>query len=634
MKSTVKALALLVLFGTALAFADSQPGQFEHVIIVVQENRTPDNLFGGVPPQGAWQGPGFEQGVDLTTAPNSIEWSLGACFDPGHENGSWQNQWASGVPGQTSNPHQCGQSQGNGGHVTYCCSPPSDDIQPRPVCGQDSKGQWVGCSGTNPINVPVWPEETYVSWTYEQTYDQNGAHHVLDPYVQIATQYGYANYFYQTNQGPSEPAHDFLFGGTSAPTGDPTQLYYNWFDVDNPGSSPVGCESTEPLELINPDGNVGSPHADPYYGGPEYVSPCFDHPTLVDLLNNANPQLTWNYYTASPDGIWTAPNSIKKLCQPDPQTLVCTGPAFTGNPPNVVHPPNKFFQDFPSGGTNILSPQNCKLPNVAWIIPDGSFSDHPGLGSGEDESTAKAGGPNWVASIVNAVGNATCTDEIGKKPWQDTVILIVWDDWGGWYDHVMENSNGVKIGTPYQDNYLQDGQNGNPATCIPTYTYGGAIQYWGCGYTYGFRVPFMVVSAYTPAGTVSGSCTMGQTGQSGTCYPPFGDASANAAPHQHDFGSILAFIEFNFGLGIGCINSLIDINNNPCNNTAAGGVPFADYYAPEAQRGYAPLGDFFTPSGPRGFTSIPLVNNSFSLEYFKNFNGPFTDPDNDMIDND
>src|SRR5208282_5766311 len=40
--------------------------------------------------------------------------------------------------------------------------------------------------------------------------------HLLDPYLTYAKQYGWANFMYQTNQGPSYPAHQFIFSGTSA----------------------------------------------------------------------------------------------------------------------------------------------------------------------------------------------------------------------------------------------------------------------------------------------------------------------------------------------------------------------------------------------------------------------------------
>jgi len=78
--------------------------------------------------------------------------------------------------------------------------------------------------------------------------------------------------------------------------------------------------------------------------------------------------------------------------------------------------------------------------------------------------------------------------------WQDTVILVTWDDWGGWYDHV------------------------HPPP-LPA-----AAPAIASSYAYGFRVPLLVVSAYTPAGTVD-SNTAGL-----------------------DFGTILKFIEEVFNL--------------------------------------------------------------------------------------
>jgi phospholipase C len=75
----------------------------------------------------------------------------------------------------------------------------------------------------------------------------------------------------------------------------------------------------------------------------------------------------------------------------------------------------------------IISPQtrvltdiaNGQLAQVTWIVPDFAHSDHPAAGTE---------GPDWVASIVNAIG--------ASKYWKSTAIFISWDDWGGWYDHV------------------------------------------------------------------------------------------------------------------------------------------------------------------------------------------------------
>jgi hypothetical protein len=42
--------------------------------------------------------------------------------------------------------------------------------------------------------------------------------HLLDPYLTMFRDYGWANFIYQTNQGASYSAHQFLFAGTSAMT--------------------------------------------------------------------------------------------------------------------------------------------------------------------------------------------------------------------------------------------------------------------------------------------------------------------------------------------------------------------------------------------------------------------------------
>jgi hypothetical protein len=161
------------------------------------------------------------------------------------------------------------------------------------------------------------------------------------------------------------------------------------------------------------------------------------------------------------------------------------------------------------------------------------------------------------------------------------VIFVVWDDWGGFSDYIL----------PY--NVYKNCSN------------------WGCGYTYGFRVPFLVVSAYTPSGYVSGKCGRGTNY---TC-PNY---SSNGVSYQHDFGSILAFIEHNFGLTVGGINPQ---------------QPYADAFSPET-RAYplsVPLADFFQGTY-RDFESIATTNNSFTTGYFVNYNGPPVDPDNDGID--
>jgi hypothetical protein len=246
----------------------------------------------------------------------------------------------------------------------------------------------------------------------------------------------------------------------------------------------------------------------------------------------------------SSTSLWTAPNAIYKVCLPGNGTQpgdVCTGPDWVNNVQPEIPPYPAVAGKMAPVLTDIGS---CNLANVSWVIPDGAWSDHAGIGT-------DFYGPSWVASIVNAVGTSACTDS-GVTYWDDTVILVVWDDWGGWYDHVL----------PWRCNNL--------GTCS------GYSNGTGPQYVYGFRVPLLVVSAYnkhtsgagTFTGYISGAC--GQSGQP-TC--------PNEAPALvHDFGSILNFIEYAFGTG-GNFLSLPGAQN--LNQGISPSYHYADYLAPD-----------------------------------------------------
>jgi phospholipase C len=168
------------------------------------------------------------------------------------------------------------------------------------------------------------------------------------------------------------------------------------------------------------------------------------------------------------------------------------------------------------------------------VTPDGSYSDHAGSNG--------SGGPDWVASIVNAVGASACKNSDKSSYWQSTAVLITWDDWGGWYDH-------------------------EPPTIL------GGDQ---GGYQYGMRVPFIFVSAYTPAKFISNT--------------------------RYDFGSVLRTVEHNFNIPVGSLG-------------------FAD------KRSHSDLSAFYSfKLPPRTFTPIPTV---LKAQDFLNDKRPHTAPDDD-----
>jgi phospholipase C len=284
---------------------------------------------------------------------------------------------------------------------------------------------------------------------------------ILNPYLELATQYGWANYMFQTNQGPSFPAHQFLFGGTSAPSAADDAAGIFASENMSGTAKTAGCtaEFGTTVQLIDPTGE-NSGHK---------IYPCFEHQTMADVLP---PIVTWRYYTPGAGSIWTAPNAIQHICQSTGPGGKCAGPDW---PANVDLRPANVLSDIAA----------CNLRSISWVIPTGANSDHASANDG--------GGPSWVASIVNAIGHSsTCDNNTGY--WQNTAIIIAWDDWGGWYDHERPTF----LAQPEGD------------------------------YQYGFRVPLIFVSAYTPARYIDNG--------------------------RHDFGSILRFMEHNFGIREGALN--------------------------------------------------------------------------------
>src|SRR5262249_198904 len=151
------------------------------------------------------------------------------------------------------------------------------------------------------------------------------------------------------------------------------------------------------------------------------------------------------------------------------------------------------------------------------------------------------GGPAWVTAIVNAIGNHPICPN-GEVYWHNTAIFITWDDWGGWYDH-------------------------EPPTILPLRQ---------GDYQYGFRVPLIVVSAYTPA--------------------------VYSNKSRHAFGSILRFTEHNFGI-------------------PEGELTFADRRSATALRGFFDLNQ-----PPRPFQRVSADKDA---TYFLNDRTTPTDPDDD-----
>lgn len=244
----------------------------------------------------------------------------------------------------------------------------------------------------------------------------------IQPYWTIAQQFGLADNMFQTQGSGSFTAHqDIIAGGTA--------LNSTASDIDYPNENTIwGCSAPAGTvtSLITTSGTYM------HNGGP---FPCFDYstPTLADLLDRKG--ISWKCYAppykkATAGALWNGFAAIDE---------VYNGPEWKAN---ISIPETNILTDI-SGGT---------LPGVSWVIPDQVDSDHPHTLNGQYH------GPEWVASVVNAVGQSSY--------WNTTAIVVFWDDWGGLYDAVQ------------------------PAF----FDHQGGL---------GFRVPMLVISPFTHKGTLS-----------------------------------------------------------------------------------------------------------------------------------
>jgi len=70
------------------------------------------------------------------------------------------------------------------------------------------------------------------------------------------------------------------------------------------------------------------------------------------------------------------------------------------------------------------------LPAVSWLIPGFEVSEHPtvGLFAGTSLGVSVCAGENWTVAQLNAI--------MQGPAWPTTAIVLTWDDFGGFYDHV------------------------------------------------------------------------------------------------------------------------------------------------------------------------------------------------------
>lgn len=362
----------------AQAATPAAAAKIKHIVLIIQENRSFDNLFSGFPGSDS-----VTSGLDHTgkLVPfHKVRLEEG--IDVEHNHSAFLTEFANGAM--------------NGFDLNYSNNIPSPDT-------------------------PVAP-------TYPLAYVDRTE---VTAYWTLAQRFTLADHMFQSQNSETFTAHLYLVAGQA-------KRY-----VDNPTGFPWGCDAPAGTKerVLDNDGTIDAGEF-----------PCTSMHTLADDLDAKH--VSWAYY---------APAVVKH------NGYIDSGAAFSAfdavknvrygkDWANVISPQTKIFDDI----------RNGRLRRMTWVVPASAESDHPASHAGR--------GPSWVADIANAVG--------ASRYWKDTAIIVLWDDWGGWYDHVPP---------PHKDDM-----------------------------GLGFRVPMLIVSPYSRAQTVSHT--------------------------QYEFGSILKFVEHAFGL--------------------------------------------------------------------------------------
>ena len=314
---------VLILDGFRAAFPASHGSisPIRHIVVLIKENRSYDNLFGRFP--GA-------DGTTTGTLSDGARVSLSRArdrllLDIGHS-------------GQASFTA-----------VNYGAMNGFDRL---PGAVQNGRNESLS---------EYWPDDIPAYWAY-------------------ATHFTLMDHFFATVLGPSFPNHLVTVAATGANT------------IDNPvhiSRRGWGCDSGPyaRVTVMNPK-----------TGKTSSVVPCFDMPTLPDTLQKHG--ISWKYYSPpqySSGYIWNALDAIRH-------------DRYSSLWRTNVASDSEFFRDAHAGS----------LPQVSWLVPNQANSDHP--------PHSMCVGENWTVSAVNAIMNG--------PDWGSTVIVLTWDDFGGFYDHV------------------------------------------------------------------------------------------------------------------------------------------------------------------------------------------------------
>jgi phospholipase C len=221
-----------------------------HVVIIIQENRTVDNLFHRFPGADTVNYGMNSHGERVPLRPEPLAGPLALS----HRHPAFELEY------------DVGRMDGFNLEKTWCA--------------KHKKG--------------ICPPSGVAAYSYVPRSD------VL-PYWHMAHEYAFGDEMFASSEGPSFPAHQYLVSGTSA-ISNTSKLKAAENPVHDGHQVAGGCGATRSLVAL----------IDPYGLENEHAPPCFDRISLMQLLDDAG--ISWRYYAfTTRASIWNAPNAVKPI---------------------------------------------------------------------------------------------------------------------------------------------------------------------------------------------------------------------------------------------------------------------------------------------------------------------------------
>lgn len=227
-------------------------------------------------------------------------------------------------------------------------------------------------------------------WAYTQFEESQ-----IPNYYYWAREYAISDNFFASALGPSYPNHFFFIAGQSGGVIDnPENIATRVIDEAKDlkfkswGCDAIALPGTGVYVFVKDQRGNLTKHP-----------PCFHFKTVGQQLTEQ--AIDWAAYSAPPNRIgyfWNAYNGISEVFHTD------------------------LWNEHTRNVENLIADIRAnKLPPVSWVTPLFALSDHPPASSSFTH--------NWISDVVNAV--------MTSDAWEHTAIFLTWDEWGGFYDHVL-----------------------------------------------------------------------------------------------------------------------------------------------------------------------------------------------------